>query len=298
MCDQVGRIMGTPRWMGALAVPGRVLIRAGVRTPTIERLTQRAASKWARETVGRTNHGVQMHLNTRDLIQRFIWIFGQWEPALTEHLRRSLRPGDGFIDVGANVGYFTLLASRLIAPSGTVVAVEPAPDCAAGLRANIALNGVRNVRVVEAAITSKPGSVYLRLGSERNSGVARLTSHEHATGVIVDGRSFAQLIRIGELEAARFVKIDVEGAERDVIESVLPTLSRSRDDLELMVELDAGTAEVVDMMRAEGFHPYCVANRYSPEGYLDQSRMRPQRLEEAIREQTDVIFSRVDGAML
>lgn len=67
-------------------------------------------------------------MDTQDLIQRYLYLFGAWEPHLTGWLRRRLRPGDGFVDVGANIGVFSVLAARLVGESGRVVAIEASAD--------------------------------------------------------------------------------------------------------------------------------------------------------------------------
>ncbi len=67
------------------------------------------------------------------------------------------------IDVGANVGYYALMAATRVGPSGRVIAYEPGPAPAARLRENVALNGLSNVTVVEAAVADRPGTLHLNL---------------------------------------------------------------------------------------------------------------------------------------
>ena len=68
--------------------------------------------------VARTTFGAAIAGNTKDLIQRHIFYFGVWEPNLTGFLTTRLNRGDVFVDVGANIGYFSLLASRLVGRRG------------------------------------------------------------------------------------------------------------------------------------------------------------------------------------
>ncbi|HEX9841452.1 MAG TPA: FkbM family methyltransferase, partial [bacterium] len=68
-----------------------------------------------------------------------------WEPCETEAFRAALRPGRAVLDVGANVGHYTLVAARAVGPRGHVWAFEPAPRPFAALTANVRLNGLRNV---------------------------------------------------------------------------------------------------------------------------------------------------------
>jgi FkbM family methyltransferase len=72
-------------------------------------------------------------------------------------LAASLRRGETFYDVGANVGFFTLIAARLVDPGGTVVAFEPLPENVAQLRRNVELNSFRHVVVVPAAVGGESG---------------------------------------------------------------------------------------------------------------------------------------------
>src|SRR5919198_458966 len=95
-----------------------------------------------RPFVARTAYGFRVAGDQRRLMPRCIYWFGTWEPPLSEWTRRALRPGDVFVDIGANFGYFTLLAARAVAPGGSVVAVEAWPATAARLEENLARNRV------------------------------------------------------------------------------------------------------------------------------------------------------------
>ena len=77
---------------------------------------------------------------------------GTAERPLQAALQRELRPGATFFDIGANVGFVTLIAARLVGPSGRVVAFEPVPENVAAIRENLALNGIDWVEVHETAV--------------------------------------------------------------------------------------------------------------------------------------------------
>ena len=81
---------------------------------------------------------------------RFLYYFGMWEPNLTHWITERLKDGDVFVDVGANVGYFSLLASTLVG-SGHVVAVEPTPRAFDMLEESLRRSHATNVRAVNAA---------------------------------------------------------------------------------------------------------------------------------------------------
>src|SRR6056297_3485035 len=85
----------------------------------------------------RTVDGIRMHGRSTDVVQGYIYYFGVWEPNLTEFLRNQLQdPARVFVDVGANVGYFSLLASKLLS-SGRVISIEPYPSTYQALAHNI-----------------------------------------------------------------------------------------------------------------------------------------------------------------
>src|SRR5208282_4953475 len=75
-----------------------------------------------------TYFGAHMYCNTSDLIQFFIFHFGVWEPDVSRVIERNLDLGDVFVDAGANVGYYTLLGSRRVGPSGKVISIEASPS--------------------------------------------------------------------------------------------------------------------------------------------------------------------------
>jgi hypothetical protein len=108
-----------------------------------------------RRFVARTRFGAAIAGETTEILQQYIYYFGLWEPEITRWIERALQPGDGFIDVGANIGYFSLLASKLVGERGAVVAIEPSPELFAALEAHVARNGAGNVRMASVAASER-----------------------------------------------------------------------------------------------------------------------------------------------
>jgi len=159
--------------------------------------------------------GLWMRLNIRDLVQQTILLEGVWDPALTRFIQRTLSPNDVFIDVGAHVGYFTLLASRRVGPGGTVLSIEPNPFALEQLRENIERNNLHNVLVVHTACGESRNVVKLYLHAESNSSMASLytSSAVASTAIDVPSTSLDDLCRDRGIRRVRLVKVDVEGAE-------------------------------------------------------------------------------------
>src|SRR5205814_351485 len=104
------------------------------------------------ETTARTRFGSVMKIDTRDAIQRFVYFFGVFEPTITKYLMESLRRSDIYIDIGANVGYHSLLASKLVGPTGKVFAFEASPSIFQILTENLQANHATNVVAFNLAV--------------------------------------------------------------------------------------------------------------------------------------------------
>jgi FkbM family methyltransferase len=244
--------------------------------------------------------------NSRDVIQRYVYLFGVWEPHLTDWLASRLRRGDVFIDVGANIGYYTLLGSALVGAEGGVVAIEAARSIAADLQANVSRNGIQNVRVVNMAASDSVGRVQLFGGPAQNRGA---TSTMNTLGLPpegeVDSAPLSSILQPAEIRGARVIKIDVEGAEFAVVAGMEPIIASSRDDLEIIVEVDPRTRRgsdqsiegLIDRFLKWGFHPYASPVGYGTKDVLEAPK-RPVRLRDAVRKEANLVFSRVDAEYL
>jgi FkbM family methyltransferase len=153
------------------------------------------------------------------------YVLGTAEPEVTSFLATNIRPNDVVFDLGANVGYFTLVAAQLVRPSGRVVAVEPLPSNVAALRRNVELNKLENVTVVEAAVSNSEGTASLALGDSDQS--SSLILQRGATSIEVPTVTIDGLVRSLDVEPS-LIKMDVEGAELGVIEGGANTLSTAR----------------------------------------------------------------------
>lgn len=280
--------------------------------PEVRRRLSNHFSTRDRRFVTRTSAGFRIAGDTRDFVQRFIFLFGTWEPNLSGWLRDSLRPGDVFVDVGANIGFFSLLAAQAVGKAGRVVAVEASPGIFAILQGNLALNRADNVRAVNNAASDLPGRLRLFRAPASNLGAS---STIRADGFLdegeVEARPLHELLDRDEGGRARVVKIDVEGAEAAVIKGLLPLLCRSRRDLELVVEVGGGppgspsaaesAAAIALMLGPEGFHAYQLENDYHPESYPRTGELRrPRRARDlaSLVGECDLVFSRRDVAEL
>lgn len=199
-------------------------------------------------------------------VQRRIFAFGVYEPNLTAFIAARLRVGDVFVDVGANVGYFSLLASTLVGAAGGVVAIEASPATFAALDANVRRNGAVNVRAIRLAAWDRETTLSLRyVPDEEFSGGASVVRSVGPVEADVPAGPLATVLAGNELMRARLVKIDVEGAEAEVLAGLRPAFDRLPPDVEFVVETLPNTCEAVCtlLMRA-GFHAYVLENPAGP----------------------------------
>lgn len=125
-------------------------------------------------------------------------------------VRRYLRPGDGFIDGGANIGTYSLLAAKVVGPSGRVEAFEPDPIAALRLRENLALNELSNVRVHEAALSDTPGRFRFAQGWDVSNRLVSVAETGVQTAEVETVRLDAYL---EPKIAYKMAKFDLEGSE-------------------------------------------------------------------------------------
>jgi FkbM family methyltransferase len=177
-----------------------------------------------------------------------------FEPFTTEIFEKVLKRGDTVIDIGANVGYYSLVAARIVGESGKVYAFEPNPKTYSWLIKNIELNKYDNIVPVAKAITNKVGTAQLFIygnseydtlsqsGSNRKSVKVETETLDHFFG--------------NKGEAVNVIKIDIEGGEMDALLG-MTNLIRQSKKLKMFVE----------------FSPYFVQRGgYSPEAFLHKLR--------------------------
>ena len=254
----------------------------------------------------RTIFAMDVSGNTIDHIQRRIYYFGTWEPNLTEFLMRRLCPGDLFVDVGANIGYFSLLAAKLVGTSGKVLAIEASPSIFAKLTTNLKHNNLDNVVALNVAASNSSGVANVYLGPEGNIGQTTVLKTDHLkVECAIPCRRLDDILSSEDLQRARIIKIDVEGAEWAVIAGMLPLLQSFPETLEVVIEisprrlatLGKSADEILQMFGMAGFNAYELDNDYSDASYLrNRSGKRPTRLKKPIGEgaPVDLVFSRKD----
>jgi FkbM family methyltransferase len=146
-----------------------------------------------------------------------------WEPHVTSLFERYVRPGMCVVDIGANIGYFTMLAASLVEKDGQVFAIEPNPENARMIEASRTANGFKHVRVIQAAAARDFGLVSLATNFSNGAAIALPTDPE---AILVAPTICA--VRLDGLQIPRvdFIKIDVEGNEPTALGGFKETITR------------------------------------------------------------------------
>jgi len=256
-----------------------------------------------RRRLARTYFGAAMLCDLEDFTAGFIYHLGIWEPHISAFVADRLRPGDAFCDIGANIGYYSLLASHAVGPGGVVIAVEPSPPIFALLRENLALNDARNVRPVQAAVAPRAGRVALYRGPSWNTGMTTtLAERGFKVADEVDALPLEDILRPDETARLRLIKIDVEGAEAPILERLLGRIGNYPPEMEIIAELafsgganhSAILRDLIERFAAAGYSAYEIANTYDARSYMNFGGVIapfPLKLPSVV--QKDVLFSRI-----
>lgn len=197
---------------------------------------------------------------------------GWYEYESVEWSRKLIRPGMTVVDIGAHVGYYTRLFSRLVGPSGTVLAFESHPENFAVLRKNVSGRKHRNVKLFDVALADQVGSVplYVSPGSTNHSLLEGFTQAQEV--IEVKGTTLDTVLSEVGIDRIDFVKIDVEGAEPLVLAGMQQTISRS-SDMNLLIEYNPKALacggvepkEMVEVLQKAGFQVGVIR----PDGVLN-----------------------------
>ena len=201
------------------ALPDRVASKVRTNT-TIRRLMGR----------DRMTVGVGVGLKFDPGPSNVAYASGASELPFQDALAASTKAGDVFYDIGANVGFFSVIGARLVGPAGLVYAFEPVPSNAEFVRSNAKSNGFKNVVVHEKAVSSTSGQGELTLAAySGGAALSNVPKPPDATSVLP-----VALIAIDDLVVGQgapppsVVKIDVEGAELDVLQGMRQVLVSNR----------------------------------------------------------------------
>jgi FkbM family methyltransferase len=214
--------------------------------------------------------GIKMQLDPYDFVSRKILEEGVWEPQSIQAVADHLSPSATFIDVGAHIGYYSLKAAIMVGPNGHVISVEPNPQTLPKLRANIEASEAHAVSVWPVACAQSESTLQFYAAPESNTGESSLSkenaSQEGAAPVAysVPARPLDAIVKEAKLDRVDVIKIDVEGAEFEVLKGAAKTLDDYRPVLiiELMPnQLKSMGTSIDEVNQFLASHGYTASRR-------------------------------------
>jgi FkbM family methyltransferase len=239
--------------------------------------------------------GIRMDLGIVDVIQRTLLVTGVWDTAVTKVIECYLKPGDTFLDVGANIGYFSLLASEWVGKEGLVLSFEPSLRPLEKLLAHIRLNHCSNIVVISSGLGERNSLSELHWAGPYNIGASSFL--DTGDGVRSERVSILNLDKLltGFNLVPTFIKVDVEGYEMSALKGMVETLTAHSPAMVLelspsfLTSLRSSAFEVLTFMESLGYRGYAVRDEGGLVGCpltADSSKL--------LQDQTDVVFTRRD----
>ena len=230
----------------------------------------RTSKKFAENNIHSSHVSVQgheMYLDSSDSLQ--LSTNGVFEPYTTQVIKQNISGGDIVIDIGANIGYFTLIMAKGIRENGKVFSFEPEPKNFELLKKNVEINNYSNVILEKKAIGNKTGIAKLYLADRKNnifhSGMHRIFRSDLVSQIsnpvsinIIKLDDYLQDLKF--IKKIRLIKIDVEGAEFDVLKGMSKILDENKG-IKIVMEFspenleDYGSnpSDVMDFLINKGF---------------------------------------------
>lgn len=203
----------------------------------------------------------------QSIIGRSLYLEGIWEPIVTKFISPQIKNGMTVLDIGADIGYYTLLFAKLVGNKGRVFSFEPIPKAKWFLDKNIEMNSLNNVSVLSFALFDKPGKVCLEdpfTKSKINTSKKTLSEND----IIVEMKVFDDWKSEEGIDRVDLVKIDVEGAELNILRGMKNTLQSDRPGLlievhpQLMESFGFSPSDLTEFLLEFGYQIEPVDNAY------------------------------------
>lgn len=178
------------------------------------------------------------------------------ESAVLAAIKNHLRPGDVFVDAGANIGFYSIVAASAVGSSGKVVAIEMMNDTASILRRHVEINSTPNVEVVQCALSDRSGDTIVARVPIGKHGQASIRNTDDLTQLSeesVTTTTFDKLL--AEVETVRLIKMDLEGVEDKAISGARNALLRTQGVIfEEWSKTHGSRGSAQDLLTSQGFN--------------------------------------------
>lgn len=247
-------------------------LRALLRTIPVTESSQKLALWWGYRyrpapRVVRLRSAQKIRVDPADYLQLLIYYTGTFEEPCLRVLRRILQPGGAFMDAGANIGLFTLNASRAVGATGRVLSFEPAPPNIEAVRTNLQINGIHNVGLVTCGLGDAECDLPLGLPEGGNRGMFAVGVAAGPQTFTIRIRRMDDVVREQGLDRLDLIKMDIEGSEHAALSGGLETLKRFHPAI--LIELNdaalrargSSAAGVRGLLEGLGYRGWLISRR-------------------------------------
>ncbi|MEZ4937996.1 MAG: FkbM family methyltransferase [Crocinitomicaceae bacterium] len=169
----------------------------------------------------------KLEVKLDDWIQENLFFLGKYEEAELKVIQNILKEGDTFIDVGANIGLFSLVASRHVGITGKVISFEPFPENFNHLEKHLQLNQIKNVQAENKAVGDEIGQIHLYHNpDDKNLGMVSTTASENSQKIDVELITLDHYFQQNPNPSIQMIKIDIEGHEYPALRGMQATLEK------------------------------------------------------------------------
>ena len=202
-----------------------------------------------------------------------------YEPETSKFIVKTLKKGDTFIDIGANNGYFSLMASILVGSTGKVYAFEPTPDSFKRLQTNVHVNKFKNIKLFECALGDKDGKIKLNVSKKEDGQNSIISIVDKKGSIAVQIKKLDDILKGNRVN---LIKIDVEGYEKEVFRGAIKTIKNNRN-IKIVFENNP------ELMILRGLNPSYLLNFFKGLDF-EVSRILPDGgIEKATVKETDIL---------
>ena len=209
---------------------------------------------------------LKIKLRLRDWIQQQIYFFGFYDERGILFIKSHLKSGDTFIDIGGNIGAYTLIAAKIVAKKGSVIAFEPVSRVRNRLMENVQLNNFQQVLIEPLAVFDSNTELELHISNEENFGMSSIHAHDENSGITekVKAIRLDDYLLNNEIRQVDLIKIDIEGAELFALKGMKTTLEQFKPIVLIEISPDVldGTQfkseEIYAFFEAINYTPFCV----------------------------------------
>ena len=234
--------------------------------------SQRYAAYFGIERSVPISNGMRMRVSSAPRVEQELFLFGEWEPLFTRYLNDFDKNDGIFLDIGANIGYFSLLASHKFQD---VHAIEASPSTFARLRESVAANNLTNVHIHNVAVGEVEGHVDFFQDPDHSGAASVIAGSNRVFEARVPIAPLEKILGDIDWHRVRFAKIDVEGFEAPVLKSLFERRDDLHEDVEIFCEFDPKREDVWPAIQGfldNNFSAVILQGTYDRGDYLDRNK--------------------------